>query len=165
MPELHEPVDAPSSSDVAALKEAFALFVSDLHTDPKDLILMPRVITKEEMSAVLKSLGLNPTMSEIEDMINEVDLDQTGTVDLDEFIKMMSIKTKPANVEDEMRSAFNVFDKDGSGTISVEELGALMKTFGENLSDEDLKTMIQEVDKNGDGSIDYEEFLNFFLEK
>ncbi|PBP19189.1 calmodulin [Diplocarpon rosae] len=175
MPELHEPVDAPSSSDVAALKEAFALFDSD----------NDGVITKEEMSAVLKSLGLNPTMSEIEDMINEVDLDQTGTVDLDgktsqlfqalrsyfktdtgsEFIKMMSIKTKPANVEDEMRSAFNVFDKDGSGTISVEELGALMKTFGENLSDEDLKTMIQEVDKNGDGSIDYEEFLNFFLEK
>jgi hypothetical protein len=35
------------------------------------------------MSAVMKSLGLNPTMSEIEDMINEVDLDQTGTVDLE----------------------------------------------------------------------------------
>tara|TARA_R110002060_G_scaffold65973_1_gene74891 strand:+ start:385 stop:588 length:204 start_codon:yes stop_codon:yes gene_type:complete len=41
------------------------------------------VITKEEMSAVMNSLGLNPTMSEIEDMINEVDLDQTGTVDLE----------------------------------------------------------------------------------
>lgn len=66
----------------------------------------------------------------------------------------MSIKAKPANVEDEMRSAFNVFDKDGSGSISVDELGALMKTFGENLTDDDLKTMIQEVDKNGDGSID-----------
>jgi len=117
------------------------------------------------MSAVMNSLGLNPTMSEIEDMINEVDLDQTGTVDLEEFIKMMSIKTKPANANDEMRSAFNVFDKDGSGTISVDELGQLMKTFGENLSDEDLKIMIQEVDKNGDGHIDYQEFVNFFLEK
>lgn len=41
------------------------------------------MITKEEMSAVMNSLGLNPTMSEIEDMINEVDLDQTGTVDLE----------------------------------------------------------------------------------
>lgn len=35
------------------------------------------------MSKVMESLGLNPTMSEIEDMINEVDLDQTGTVDLE----------------------------------------------------------------------------------
>ncbi|KAJ5046396.1 uncharacterized protein L3040_003640 [Drepanopeziza brunnea f. sp. 'multigermtubi'] len=157
MPELHEPVVSgePSTNEVAALKEAFALFDSD----------NDGVITKEEMSAVMKSLGLNPTMSEIEDMINEVDLDQTGTVDLEEFIKMMSIKSKPSNVEDEMRSAFNVFDKDGSGSISVEELGALMKTFGENLTDDDLKTMIQEVDKNGDGSIDYQEFLNFFMEK
>lgn len=35
------------------------------------------------MMAVMKSLGLHPTMTEVEDMINEVDLDQTGTVDLD----------------------------------------------------------------------------------
>ncbi|KAG4436631.1 EF-hand [Leptodontidium sp. 2 PMI_412] len=151
MPEL----GASAEQDVAALKEAFQLFDSD----------NDGVITKEEMSAVMNSLGLNPTMSEIEDMINEVDLDQTGTVDLEEFIKMMSIKTKPSNADDEMRSAFNVFDKDGSGTISVDELGQLMKTFGENLSDEDLKVMIQEVDKNGDGHIDYQEFVNFFLEK
>ena len=48
------------------------------------------VITKEEMSAVMNSLGLNPTMSEIEDMINEVDLDQTGTVDLEGMLLLRS---------------------------------------------------------------------------
>jgi calmodulin len=41
------------------------------------------VITKNELSAVMKSLGLNATDAEIEDMINEVDHDQNGSVDLD----------------------------------------------------------------------------------
>jgi calmodulin len=67
---------------------------------------------------------------------------------------MMTVETKPVNFEEEMRSAFRVFDKDNSGTISGDEIAKVMKTFGENLSDEELKIMLQEVDKNGDGTID-----------
>jgi calmodulin len=67
---------------------------------------------------------------------------------------MMTIETKPANVEQEMRNAFKVFDKDNSGTISADEIAQVMKTFGQTLSDEELQFMIQEVDKNGDGTID-----------
>jgi calmodulin len=76
---------------------------------------------------------------------------------------MMTIETKPVNFEEEMRSAFKVFDKDGSGTISGDEISKVMKTFGENLTDEELKIMLQEVDKNGDGSIDCKfcRLLNF----
>lgn len=67
---------------------------------------------------------------------------------------MMTVETKAVNFEEEMRSAFRVFDKDNSGTISGDEIAKVMKTFGENLTDEELKIMLQEVDKNGDGSID-----------
>lgn len=56
------------------------------------------MITKEEMSAVMNSLGLNPTMSEIEDMINEVDLDQTGTVDLEGMLLLRSSPSVPLSV-------------------------------------------------------------------
>lgn len=80
-----------------------------------------------------------------------------------EFIKMMSIQAKPANFEMEMRSAFKVFDRDNSGTISLEEIAQVMQSFGEKLSDEELKLMVSEVDKNGDGSIDctYPPFSRF----
>lgn len=107
-------------------------------------------------------------------MINEIDLDQTGTVDLEgmfqflppshagsiflthilEFIKMMTAETKPSNIEEEMRNAFRVFDKDNSGTISGDEIAQVMATFGQNLTENELKFMIEEVDKNGDGHID-----------
>jgi calmodulin len=68
----------------------------------------------------------------------------------------MTMVAKPSNFEEEMRSAFKVFDKDGSGTISKEEMAQVMKKFGEDLSSEDLDIMLQEVDKNGDGTIDCE---------
>jgi calmodulin len=73
---------------------------------------------------------------------------------LAEFIKMMAIEAKPGNFELEMRSAFKVFDKDGSGTISPEEMAQVMQSLGEKLSDEELEFMIKEVDKDGNGSID-----------
>lgn len=67
---------------------------------------------------------------------------------------MMKIETKPSSFEQEMRSAFQVFDSDGSGQISVDELRKVMQSFGEALSEEEIKIMIQEVDKDGDGQID-----------
>ncbi|KAE9375945.1 EF-hand [Stipitochalara longipes BDJ] len=141
--------------DVAALKDAFLLFDTD----------GDGVITRTELGAVMRSLGLNATDAELDDMINEVDIDQTGSVDLDEFVKMMTAQTAPSNFEAEMLAAFKVFDKDGSGTISSDEIAHVMASFGETLSDEELKIMMEEVDKDGNGTIDYEEFVNFFLAK
>jgi len=146
---------AQQAQDRAALKDAFALFDTD----------NDGVITKEELGAVMGELGLQATPSQLEDMINEIDLDGGGTVDLEEFIKMMTVETKPANIEQEMRNAFKVFDKDNSGTISADEIAQVMATFGQNLSEDELQFMIQEVDKNGDGTIDYEEFVMFCMEK
>ncbi|TVY53042.1 Calmodulin [Lachnellula cervina] len=143
------------AQDMAALKDAFALFDSD----------NDGVITKDELGAVMHSLGLKATSSQLEDMINEIDLDHTGTVDLEEFIKMMTMEQKPANIEQEMRNAFRVFDKDNSGTISADEIATVMATFGQNLSKDEVQFMVEEVDKNGDGAIDYEEFVSFCLEK
>lgn len=66
---------------------------------------------------------------------------------------------------DEMREAFKVFDMDGNGTIDEKELRVTMKKLGEKLSDEDIRAMIRAADKNGDGKIDYEEFIKMMLAK
>lgn len=76
------------------------------------------------------------------------------TISRIEFLKMMTTETKGVDLEQEMRSAFKVFDVDGSGTISPEEIYKLMASLGENLSEDEIKSMVKEVDKNGDGSID-----------
>ena len=45
--------------------------------------------------------------------------------------------------------AFSVFDVDGDGTISTEELGNVMKSLGQKLTDEEVQTMIREIDTDG----------------
>lgn len=49
----------------------------------------------------------------------------------------------------ELREAFSLFDKDGSGTISNDELEVVMKSLGQNPTQSELKKMIQEVDVDG----------------
>jgi calmodulin len=69
---------------------------------------------------------------------------------------MMSIQLPASDFEHEMRMAFEVFDRDGSGTISSEELRLVMKQLGENLTDREIQEMVEEADKDGDGTIDCE---------
>ena len=66
----------------------------------------------------------------------------------------MSTSVKSADFAHETRAAFEVFDKDGSGTISAEELRQVMKSLGENLTDQEIDEMIAEADKDKNGSID-----------
>ena len=59
----------------------------------------------------------------------------------------------------EMKEAFSVFDRNGNGFICAAELRQVMETMGEKLTDAEVDEMINEADTNGDGQIDYEEFL------
>ena len=67
---------------------------------------------------------------------------------------MMSHKVKEGDAEQELRDAFRVFDKDGSGTISSAELRKVLVSLGEDLTDAELDEMLKLADKNGDGHID-----------
>lgn len=66
---------------------------------------------------------------------------------------------KDTDSEEEILEAFKVFDKDGNGFISAAELRHIMTNLGEKLSDEEVDEMIREADIDGDGQINYEEFV------
>lgn len=65
------------------------------------------------------------------------------------------------SVEEEMREAFKFFDIDGNGLIDAQELKQTMQSLDEMISDQDVEAMILAVDKNGDGKVDYEGWLNY----
>jgi calmodulin len=72
---------------------------------------------------------------------------------------------KDTDTEEELREAFKVFDKDGSGFISAAELLHVMTNLGEKLTDEEVDEMIREADVDGDGQINYEEFVKMMMSK
>jgi calmodulin len=67
------------------------------------------------------------------------------------------------NAEEEMREAFMIFDSDGNGTISAEELRQIMQNLGETLTNEEIEDMVKEADLDGDGQIDYNEFVRMMF--
>ena len=111
-------------------------------------------ITTKELGTVMRSLGQNPSESELQDMINEVDADNNGTIDFPEFLTMMARKMKDTDSEEEIREAFKVFDRDNNGFISAAELRHVMTSIGEKLTDDEVDEMIREADQDGDGRID-----------
>lgn len=78
----------------------------------------------------MRSLGQNPSSTELQDMLNEVDVDGDGTIDFNEFLSMMAKKIHDGDTDEELRRAFDVFDKDGSGNISITELKQVMSSLG-----------------------------------
>lgn len=121
----------------------------------------------------MKSLGLSPSDSELQDLVAEADVNKDGSIDFpgvsckfpcfhripatnleSEFLNMMARTVKEGDTEEELKNAFKVFDKDGSGTISSAELRSVLQHLGENLTDEELDEMLKMADKNGDGNID-----------
>ena len=103
-------------------------------------------VTTEELGAVMRSLGQNPTEAELQDMINEVDADGNGTIDFPELLSLMARKMKDTDTEEELVEAFKVFDRDGNGFTSATELRHVMMNLGEKLTDEEVDEMIREAD-------------------
>merc|ERR1712110_1024217 len=65
----------------------------------------------------------------------------------------------------EFKEAFDEFDKDGSGTISTKELLQVMRSIGQNPTEDEILELVMESDLNGDGTIDFQEFLEMMKRK
>ena len=135
---------AMSEAEVEKLWEAFKVFDADSSGG----------ISAEELGQVMRSLGQSPNETELRDMIKEVDVDLSSTIDFEEFNALMI--SRQGDRKSRLKLAFSVFDENGSGQITVNELHNVMSQFG--LTDEELDEIIKEVDHDGDASIDFEEF-------
>ena len=97
--------DQLTEEQTAEFKEAFALFDKD----------GDGTISTKELGTVMNSLGQKPTIAELEAMIKEVDIDGNGEIDFGEFLTMMAKKLKETDLEEDIREAFRVFDKQNCG--------------------------------------------------
>lgn len=125
-----------------------------------------------DLLAVAQQLGLPSNETDLDKLLANSNVKASdGSLDFNSFAGLMS-RSRAKNAEEakwreesEMRQAFRVFDRDGNGVIDEKELRTTMKNLGENLSKNDVKAMIKAADKNGDGKIDYNEFIRMMYNK
>ena len=120
-------------------------------------------ITFDELKEELQNIGDFKTDKEILQMIREVDLDKNGTIEFNEFAiyfdkQIGSIQTR----REEMKLTFNTFDINGDGFITFDELKTVFSSLGEEMDVENMKNMIQKVDLNHDGKLDFNEFAKLW---
>ena len=109
-------------------------------------------ISNEELDLVLSSLGNDPTDAELiaklADMVNDDDADGNGTIGFKEHLAMMDCE-------------FELVDSN----ISTKDLGKVMRSLGQNPTEAELTDMVNEVDADGNGTIDFPEFLTMMARK
>ncbi|XP_026676245.1 calmodulin-like [Diaphorina citri] len=161
-PSLRKTPAEISKAQMNEFKEAFRLFDKDGDGS----------ITKEELGRVMRSLGQFAREEELQQMLEEVDINGkkagnysimnhcgavVNALDFGSGGWWFKSKKLKSNI---FPFSCQVFDKHNRGYISASDLRAVLQCLGEDLSEEEIEDMIKEVDVDGDGRIDFNEFVH-----
>uniref|UniRef100_A0A673GEA9 Calcium-binding protein 5-like n=1 Tax=Sinocyclocheilus rhinocerous TaxID=307959 RepID=A0A673GEA9_9TELE len=150
------------------LREAFNEFDKD-----KD-----GLISCKDLGNLMRTMGYMPTEMELIELGQNINMNLKENkgggggvsnydlflVDFEDFLELMAPKLLAETAGmigvKELRDAFKEFDMDGDGSITTEELrSAMSKLLGEHMNHREIDAVVQEVDNNGDGTVDFEEFV------
>ena len=138
-------------SEIKNLKSVFL----DLDTNKDGTISIEEL--KQSILKLNKSRANRITLKEIDDIFKSIDLDNSKRIEYTEFISSM-IEQNMYCEEEKLINTFKMLDKDGSGKISKDEI---KKAFNSNkFRDKDLKDFFSKFDIDGNGEIDYMEFVS-----
>ena len=116
-------------------------------------------IDAKELKVAMRALGFEVTREEIREMIFKVAGGNVPAIDFNQFMEMMGQKILQRNPLQEIKKAFTLFDKDHNGKISLKDLKTATIELGENLTDDELREMIKEADRDRDGEVCEDEFI------
>ena len=138
-----------TEEDIAELKEIFIR--QDKDGDG--------YIPVSDLGTMFKEMKFYATEADVKDFVNDIDPDGYGSIDFCEFLSIIIRKFKFNNYEEDLFEAFKVYDRNGDGFITAEEMLQVMTKLGQEITAEEVQKIIDEIDSNGDGMISYADFL------
>jgi len=122
-------------------------------------------VSASEVGMLLRGLDMNPSMRDIEDMIQKIDKNGTGQIEWEEFVDFMHNLKRSTNQErmEDMLRAFKLFDYNNDDHIDAAELRRVVTSMGDKLTPEEADQMIKVADVDQDGKINYKEFAKFMF--
>jgi Ca2+-binding EF-hand superfamily protein len=120
-----------------------------------------------KLPSAMKSIGLFPKQSHINEIVNKTDPEGSGFITLPDFLNSMSshLDCCWANPEDEIKETFEFFDENDDGLLSITEVReVLKKTADSGLNDEEIENLVRKGNCDEEGNINLEEFKKIFLD-
>jgi len=144
--------DELSKDQVVMLRKAFDMFDKE----------KKGVINTNMVATILRSLGQTFEENDLKDLIDEIDSDGSGELEFEEFTglaaKFLGEEDAEA-MQQELREAFRLYDKEGNGYINVSDLREILRALDDAVGEDELDEMITEIDTDGSGTVDFDEFL------
>merc|ERR1712232_549616 len=140
---LHIIANQLNEDQIKALRETFMSL--DGNGDGK--------LTVNEMKEGIQKAGLKEIPPDLQQIMEDVDSDGSGVIDYTEFLAA-TLDKRVYMKEDVCWSAFRVFDRNGDGKISKEELRQVLNDDGvADIAKQNIAEIIKEIDKDGDGEV------------
>ena len=130
-------------------------------------------LSTSDLGDLLRAIGERPSQKRLDKLLTKYDEDNSGTIELSEFLngKKAVLKHEDSELEvegisdidlDHVVSAFGTLDKNGDGFVCVDDLTGLLSTVGGNMSREDAEEIIKIGDTDLDNKLNIMEFLGRF---
>jgi len=140
------------------------------------------VVHADTVGEILQMMGLRVKKEALQAIIDEVDEDGrpflphlkenfgkedgSGELEFEEFCILAArflIEEDEEQMKRELKEAFRFYDKEGLGYLTIETLKGILLELEPNLGDEQLMEIVEEVDEDGSGTIDFDEFMGMMM--
>ncbi|XP_042879969.1 troponin C-like [Penaeus japonicus] len=120
----------------------------------------------KDIEGMFNNMGTAFDIDDLNATIKRVDIDDDGKINFDKFVIIASNFLQDDDDEtitNELREAFRLYDKEGNGYITTLTLREILKELDNKLSDADLDVIIDEIDEDGKGKVDFEGFRELMI--
>jgi len=154
--EINE-VTGLENDEIKCLKTCFDLF----DTKKQDFL------SADDLDEILRAMGFRPSKEELMDILAEIDEDGSGEIEFGEFCQLCAkFLVEDPDIETmkrELKDAFRIYDKEGQGFITSDTLRGLIAELLAPLTDDELDGIIEELDEDGSGTMDFDEFCEMMM--
>merc|ERR1712183_557491 len=146
-----------AADEIKCLKVCFDLF------DTKKVDFL----SADDLGEIMRAMGFRPTEEELKDLLAEIDEDGSGEIGFGEFCQLCAkFLVEDPDIETmkrELKDAFRIYDKNGEGFITMDTLRGLISELLSPLTPEELDGIIAELDEDGSGTMDFDEFCEMMM--